>query len=403
MQPANGRWDSFAVAGDSISPGTHSLYEILFKKHDARIRQSGVVREVEFYLNALPVGELRVRFWRRRADGSDLYDLVGETEDLTSKCSVPGVNRVTIDPPGPLVLEGDYYSLYVTGDGLTDPGTVAFATASLSDKTDGWYADDSDPPLTTGFDWENAQFTDDDIYWQCRVYLRAPQIVSIGHSNMAGHNDHWSFIENLDVDGIDERTAPHMAIGRIVADNLRATSQNMGHGGHNSALVRNRFQEDVVDLDPGLAIVICGAGDILQNSEAAIPSKKQNFLDNWTAIADMCEANGVYLVACEIEPITLFSDQKHVYVDEWNTALDSALIAHPWREHIVLVHLSDALGQERPTGPPGNRWDIKTAFDDDGAHYTKAGRQRWAQEIWSALVANKWLEPDLYAFANDFE
>lgn len=77
-----------------------------------------------------------------------------------------------------------------------------------------------------------------------------------------------------------------------------------GIGGQTSITILCRFHQDVVNLHPKVAVVMCGTNDIAQNDGEM---EYDDFLDNIAAMCDQAKANGIKFLLCSIPPCDKFS------------------------------------------------------------------------------------------------
>jgi len=81
------------------------------------------------------------------------------------------------------------------------------------------------------------------------IYMQAPQSSFIGDSIIAGHPAHYSFLEHTTTTNIAS------TIEKQFGDITMYSYQNMGIGSQTTTNVSARFQADVLDSKPKLAIV----------------------------------------------------------------------------------------------------------------------------------------------------
>ena len=69
-----------------------------------------------------------------------------------------------------------------------------------------------------------------------------------------------------------------------------------GVSGQNTTQMRERFQKDIVDLNPKVAVIMGGTNDLAQGVT------KQQILENLTAMAEMADGAGIKVVLCSVTP-----------------------------------------------------------------------------------------------------
>ena len=69
-----------------------------------------------------------------------------------------------------------------------------------------------------------------------------------------------------------------------------------GVSGQNTTQMRERFQKDIVDLNPKVAVIMGGTNDLAQGVT------KQQILENLSAMAEMADAAGIKVVLCSVTP-----------------------------------------------------------------------------------------------------
>ena len=69
-----------------------------------------------------------------------------------------------------------------------------------------------------------------------------------------------------------------------------------GVSGQNTTQMRERFQKDIVDLNPKIAVIMGGTNDLAQGVT------KQQILENLSAMAEMADAAGIKVVLCSVTP-----------------------------------------------------------------------------------------------------
>lgn len=237
-----GPYDS-AVAGEANIASDGSYRYFLQFGQQYRIRQNGTVARIGLYL-AASVTDLRVDIWRKNGSA---YDLVGESENLASSLTPGQINTVNLTMPITGVQEGDYYGYKLEAD------YSLYARTGISGVT--MYYVTGSTPSATGYNWE-AQVSIAEAVVPIELYMTAPQAVFIGDSIIAGHHNHYSFIETTATTNIAS------TIESQFGDLTSYTYQNMGIGSQTTSDIVERFTADVVNLKPRVAVMEGGVNDI---------------------------------------------------------------------------------------------------------------------------------------------
>ena len=343
--------------------------EFLFWGQQLRIRQDGTIERAEFYVNDLTdTNGVYVTIWRKNAEG-DAYDRVGESENLISRLVAGQVNEVDFESPIDGVLTGDYYGMRLTQSGDSDVSQLVLRS-DVQHAAVLWFDEN---PGDSHVDWEHG--TEDAIgpgeAVPIRLCMRAPVIVAIGDSIVAGRPGNYSFTEAREAMDLSA------SFPNIVARALDVTAQNMGTGGNTIGQIEERFVRDCVELKPKIAIINGGVNDL--NTWG---TSKAAFLESWTAILDTCEENGIVAVVLGILPWSNGSNARMRTRDEWNASLRALVESY---DGFVYVDGDPYVGVRRAGGDPNNLWDIAPECNADGTHFTREGDSRIALAILDAM------------------
>ncbi|MDD5041979.1 MAG: DUF2341 domain-containing protein [Candidatus Peribacteraceae bacterium] len=346
-------YDSAVSGAGNIADGDSYRYFLTLGQR-YRVRQNGTITQVEVYI-ADAATDFRIDIWRKNGT---TYDLVGESENLADSLSVGVINTVSLSTSISGVQEGDYYGYRLDGD-----GNPLYSRSGVSGVT--MYYVTGSTPSATGYNWE-AQASLAGVVVPIELYMQAPQVVFIGDSIIAGHPNHYSFIET------SATTNLASTIEKQFGDLTSYTYQNMGIGSQTTSQIAARFTTDVVDLKPRVAVVEGGVNDIGQGGA------KSTFLANWTAMLDAAQDAGITMVILKILPWTNGTNSQMQTRDDWNASLASLASGYT---NAVVVDASSYVGQYRPSGSGGNLWDIQTAYNADGVHFNQAGHGQIAQAL----------------------
>jgi lysophospholipase L1-like esterase len=364
---AGGSERRFYPISGNVSGAAVSRY-FLISAHEGRIRNSGLLTNIMIFVaDKTNIGNLYFQVWRK--DGVT-YDRIGQ-EDILSKVAILGTNYITLTTPIE-VAEGDYMGIGVVSSGGT-PSNIFYAELSPTSRST-YYVDDATPDATD-YDWATKTATSNLI--AIRGYIQAPLIVGIGDSIMAGHPDHYSFIENVNDVYTD--------IGITILAKLKELSsvfsyQNMGIGGQTSTNIKTRFEEYCCNLYPTYVLINGGLNDIAGGSIT-----EATFLANYTTMLDLCTQNNIIPIVMSIAPWTAGTEAQMQKRDLWNTSLEALVATYPKAIWISL----DSLGEFRVGGDVGNLWDIKAAYNaGDDVHINETGNTIIASLVYEALKVN---------------
>lgn len=213
--------------------------------------------------------------------------------------------------------------------------------------------------------------------WYLNLYGTSPAMVAHGDSNMVGQ-----FGAAASVPGDTVAAQVEAAFGMGCC--------NGGVGGATTAQILARLVAGVNVRGAQWARLVRvngGVNDLYQGTVT-----QAQFIANWTQILDLLQAPRQYVIVDAIYPWSLpnGTNERMATRDTWNTALEALVESYP---NALFVNYDSVLGQNRPTGTPGNLWDIKTAYvyatDGLGVHFNAAGYL--AREQHAASLAEPWL------------
>jgi lysophospholipase L1-like esterase len=381
--PASGYTYTDQLSDASVFFATGNTSEEFYNVCEgSRIRQSGTIHSVSFFLFARPVvfTSCKLRIWRPSiaSTGLGTMTLIGESDDLVAKIDAylaahsitNGVVHLPITPiPG--VQAGDFPGVYYQGAvsatqpfGTRHPGAAenttiyyVFAGAPIaSGATIG-----SQAPGVAGWNMP------------IQVGMVPPTFVGSGDSIGVGSPTNDGFINptatNLDV--------PQSWQGILAASRVWS-HQNLALGGATMVVLAYRFARDVVGALPKYAMLEGGINDIVGNV-SAVPS----VIANYTTELAECLAAGVIPVVIGILPRTGNTTAEAQAVDAVNVWLRANLGAYNGIDATGAV--TAAFGQFRPGGDPGNLWDMIPALTGDGTHPNLAGQTVFANAVSSVI------------------
>lgn len=344
-----------AITTNNYNIGLGSLgmgRSFINKSNLLKIRQSDYINKIAIALQSTNgYSDLFFDVWRK--DGST-YDRIHHVGLMP--ISSDGINYITLVTPI-LVNEGDFVG--ISGISLVNGGTL-FSTTAI-----GSLAYNNTIPNGTDYDWSLQ--SELSLTFPLIVYSKAPLVVGIGDSIMAGHPYHYSFIENSEITNISTQI-----LYQLKNIDSKYIYQNMGIGSQNTTSIKNRFINDVVDLKPKIAIINGGVNDL------AGGITKATFISNWTSMLEYCKIAGIIPVVCKIIPWTNGTNTQMQSRDNWMVDLKALVDTY---NGSVYVDFDAAIGKNRANGDDGNLWDIKTEYNADGVHLNQLGYAKMAEII----------------------
>ncbi|MGA0155415.1 MAG: GDSL-type esterase/lipase family protein [Flavobacteriaceae bacterium] len=84
---------------------------------------------------------------------------------------------------------------------------------------------------------------------------------------------------------------------------------NRGIGGQTTPQMLLRFRQDVIDLNPRIAVILAGINDIAENTG---PISLTEIADNIESMVQLAQANGVVPVICSVLPANSFPWRQRI-------------------------------------------------------------------------------------------
>jgi acyl-CoA thioesterase I len=154
---------------------------------------------------------------------------------------------------------------------------------------------------------------------------------------------------------------------------------NRGIAGQNSTQMLLRFEADVVDLAPRLAVLLCGTNDLRSyaGSPALIAdSAGDRIRRNVTAMADIASGRGFQLALCTVPPV---GRQPDVYRDAGAIrSINSWIVDFAGQRGLRVADYYSALAD--------NDGSLSLTLSDDGVHPNKLGYARMIDVLRPLLV-----------------
>ena len=177
-----------------------------------------------------------------------------------------------------------------------------------------------------------------DVYAESNTYVNGAEVVFIGDSITENwYTFHHDFFDN---------------------NNFIAR----GIGGQTTISILCRFRQDVVKLNPKVAIILCGINDVAQNDGVM---DYEDLLDNIAAMCDEAKANGIKPLLCSLTPCSRFF---------WNREAVPAPEVYKLNEMFKEYAASAGVQYVDYHTPMDNgEGGMKEGFSNDGCHPTAVG------------------------------
>jgi lysophospholipase L1-like esterase len=137
---------------------------------------------------------------------------------------------------------------------------------------------------------------------------------------------------------------------------------NRGISGQTTAQMVLRFHQDVVNLHPWVVVILAGTNDVAGNTGPMTPEMT---MDDFRAMVEMAQANGIQVVVCSIPPAADFPWRKGLEPATKILALNERLEAWTRAKGLVWVDYYSALADAAGGMKPG--------LSVDGVHPNAAG------------------------------
>lgn len=150
---------------------------------------------------------------------------------------------------------------------------------------------------------------------------------------------------------------------------------NRGISGQTTPQMLIRFRQDVLDLNPGLVVILAGTNDLAGNTG---PSNLKMIMDNIKSMSQLAEANGAKVIICSVLPATIFPWRKEVgnpseKIIELNNLLKDYAKENGYR---YVDYYSSLVNEEK---------GLKDEYAYDAVHPNKEGYKVMAKIIEKAI------------------
>lgn len=138
---------------------------------------------------------------------------------------------------------------------------------------------------------------------------------------------------------------------------------NRGISGQTSPQMLIRFRQDVLDLNPGVVVILAGTNDLAGNTG---PSTLKMITDNIQSMCQLAEANNIEVIIGSVLPATIFPWRREVGNPADNIIeLNQQLKKYANKNgHIYLDYYSEMVNDEK---------GLKDAYAHDAVHPNKEG------------------------------
>ncbi len=130
-----------------------------------------------------------------------------------------------------------------------------------------------------------------------------------------------------------------------------------GISGQTTGQMLLRFRQDVINLKPGVVVILAGINDIAENNG---PSKLEDVFGNIVSMAELARANGINVVLSSVLPAAAFPWRPSINPVPKVKALNELLKAYAAKNNLVYLDYFTAMRDEK-SGLPAN-------LSKDGVH-----------------------------------
>lgn len=342
--------------------------EFLTQSQQYRIRQAGTIHTVQFFMygDLATLSDFRVRIWRpSNADGTGTVNLVGESENITPRLASYQINTIRLANPIVGVAPGDLHGVrWLSGilpqvrAWITIPNSQTFFAFDVPAWVDGHVLGGASVPTSA---------------WPCLMYMTSPDLVLIGDSITQGVPLNYAFTQTVSnvTDLVDYW-------GAIVANGRGWSYQNMGHGTDSMIQIGARFIPDVVTARPGRYLLEGGINDVVLLGSPAV-----DVIARYQQVLSDARAASLTGFLTGILPDSNTTNAQARIIDTVNAWLLAN--APTYGALYIGAPITNAVGQFRVGGDPGNVWDLKPIYTGDGVHLNAAGQAVMAAAVLGAI------------------
>lgn len=138
---------------------------------------------------------------------------------------------------------------------------------------------------------------------------------------------------------------------------------NRGISGQTTPQMLIRFRQDVIDLKPGLVVILAGTNDLAGNTG---PATLEMITNNIKSMCEIASANNIKVIICSVLPATIFPWRPEVPDPaDKIIELNKRLRKYAKQEgHLYLDYYSDLVNSEK---------GLKDEYAKDAVHPNEAG------------------------------
>jgi lysophospholipase L1-like esterase len=135
-----------------------------------------------------------------------------------------------------------------------------------------------------------------------------------------------------------------------------------GISGQTTPQMLIRFRADVIDLNPGIVVLLCGVNDIAQNTGPATLEMIEN---NIASMAELAKANGIKVILCSVLPAYDFPWKHGLEPAEKIVILNSWIKGYALEKGFIYLDYFSFMADSRN--------GLKAEYSEDGVHPNKEG------------------------------
>ena len=137
---------------------------------------------------------------------------------------------------------------------------------------------------------------------------------------------------------------------------------NRGISGQTTPQMLVRFRQDVIDLNPEVAVLLCGVNDIAGNTG---PSTLEMIEGNIASMAELAKTNGIKVILCSVLPALDFPWRPGLEPAEKIIALNDWIKTYALRNDFIYLDYYSSMVNEKN--------GLKAEYSEDGVHPNKTG------------------------------
>ena len=132
---------------------------------------------------------------------------------------------------------------------------------------------------------------------------------------------------------------------------------NRGISGQTTPQMLIRFRQDVIDLQPKVAVLLAGTNDIAENRG---PTTLEAIYENIVSMAELAKVHHIHLVLCSVLPVFDYPWRPGLQPADKIYKLNQMLESYCKKEDIIYVDFHTPMADERK--------GLKKIYGEDGVH-----------------------------------